>query len=149
MNIHKALIFTIFCLTIFNSCEREDSEIEDCAGIVGGNNVCGCMEIEAMNYDSTATYDDGIWRENSPYRNNPWFWNADRAPSPIMWLYFDYYGQYLMTYKSTSDSYFNYFRGDPVGQNIYLLPDSNFEGGLGVFYSSSSSSFIVKITEPE
>ena len=91
---------------------------------------------------------DGTWRGNSPYRNNPWLWNADRAPSPIMWLYFDYYGYYMMTYKSTSDSYFNYFRGDPVGQNIYLLPDSNFEGGLGVFYSSSSSSFIVKITKP-
>ena len=91
---------------------------------------------------------DGTWRGNSPYRNNPWLWNADRAPSPIMWLYFDYYGYYMMTYKSTSDSYFNYFRGDPVGQNIYLLPDSNFEGGLGVFYSSASSSFIVKIIHP-
>ena len=65
-----------------------------------------------------------------------------------MWLYFDYYGYHMMTYKSTSDSYFNYFRGDPVGQNIYLLPDSNFEGGLGVFYSSASSSFIVKIIHP-
>ena len=92
---------------------------------------------------------DGTWRENSPYRNNPWLWNADRAPSPIMWLYFDYYGHYMMTYKSTSDSYFNYFKGDPVGQNIYLLPESNFEGGLGVFYSSSSASFLVKITKPE
>ena len=61
---------------------------------------------------------DGTWRENSPYRNNPWLWNVDTAPSPIMWLYFDYYGYYMMTYKSTSDSYFNYFRGDPVGQNI-------------------------------
>ena len=91
---------------------------------------------------------DGTWRENSPYRNNPWLWNADRAPSPIMWLYFDYYGHYMMTYKSTSDSYFNYFKGDPVGQNIYLLPESNFEGGLGVFYSSSSASFLVKIIEP-
>ena len=91
---------------------------------------------------------DGTWRQNSPYRNNPWLWNADRAPSPIMWLYFDYYGYYMMTYKSTSDSYFNYFRGDPVGQNIYLLPNSNFEEGLGVFYSSSSSSFIVKVVEP-
>ena len=40
-----------------------------------------------------------------------------------------------------------YFKGDPVGQNIYLLPDSNFEGGLGVFYSSSSASFIVKVIE--
>ena len=92
---------------------------------------------------------DGTWRENSPYRNNPWLWNADRAPSPIMWLYFDYYGHYMMTYKSTSDSYFNYFKGDPVGQYIYLLPESNFEGGLGVFYSSSSASFLVKITKPE
>ena len=93
-------------------------------------------------------YADGTWRENSPYRNNPWLWNADISPSPIMWLYFDYYGYHMMTYKSTSDSYFNYFRGDPVGQNIYLLPDSNFEGGLGVFYSSASSSFIVKIIHP-
>ena len=92
---------------------------------------------------------DGTWRENSPYRNNPWLWNVDTAPSPIMWLYFDYYGYYMMTYKSTSDSYFNYFRGDPVGQNIYLLPNSNFEDGLGVFYSSSSVSFVVKVTEPK
>ena len=52
-----------------------------------------------------------------------------------------------MSYKSTSDSYFNYFKGDPVGQNIYLLPNSNFEDGLGVFYSSSSSSFLVKVVE--
>ena len=91
---------------------------------------------------------DGTWRENSPYRNNPWLWNVDEAPSPIMWLYFDYYGYYMMTYKSTSDSYFNYFKGDPVGQNIYLLPNSNFEGGLGVFYSSSSASFILKVIKP-
>lgn len=88
---------------------------------------------------------DGTWRDNSPYRNNPWLWNVDISPTNIMWLYFDYYGYYMMTFKSTSDSYFNYFRGDPVGQNIYLLPSSNFENGLGVFYSSSSASFLVKI----
>jgi len=88
---------------------------------------------------------DGTWRENSPYRNNPWLWNIETAPSPIMWLYFDYYGYYLMTFKATSESYFNYFTGDPVGQNIYLLPDSNFDGGLGVFYSSVSTSFLVYI----
>ena len=50
-----------------------------------------------------------------------------------------------MTFKDTSESYFNYFTGDPVGQNIYLLPDSNFDGGLGVFYSSVSTSFLVYI----
>ena len=88
---------------------------------------------------------DGTWRENSPYRNNPWLWNIESAPSPIMWLYFDYYGYYLMTFKATSESYFDYFTGDPVGQNIYLLPDSNFDDGLGVFYSSVSTSFLVYI----
>ena len=117
----------------------------------------GLFDNDSLDYNSLADIwknplkrgdVDGTWRENSPYRNNPWLWNADRAPSPIMWLYFDYYGYYMMTYKSTSDSYFNYFKGDPVGQNIYLLPNSNFEEGLGVFYSSSSSSFIVKVVEP-
>ena len=85
------------------------------------------------------------WKKNTPYRNNPWLWNIETAPSPIMWLYFDYYGYYLMTFKATSESYFNYFTGDPVGQNIYLLPDSNFDDGLGVFYSSVSTSFLVYI----
>ena len=116
----------------------------------------GLFDNDSLDYNSLANIwknplkrgsADGTWRENSPYRNNPWLWNADRAPSPIMWLYFDYYGYHIMSYKSTSDSYFNYFKGDPVGQNIYLLPNSNFENGLGVFYSSSSSSFLVKVVE--
>tara|TARA_A100001011_G_scaffold112271_2_gene118732 strand:+ start:3904 stop:5118 length:1215 start_codon:yes stop_codon:yes gene_type:complete len=114
----------------------------------------GLFDNDSLDYNSLANIwkeplkrgsADGTWRENSPYRNNPWLWNVDISPSPIMWLYFDYYGYYMMTFKSTSDSYFNYFKGDPVGQNIYLLPDSNFEGGLGVFYSSSSTSFIVRV----
>jgi len=114
----------------------------------------GLFDNDSLDYNSIANIwknplkrgaADGTWRGNSPYRNNPWLWNVDISPSPIMWLYFDYYGYYMMTFKSTSDSYFNYFQGDPVGQNIYLLPDSNFEGGLGVFYSSSSTSFIVKV----
>ena len=50
-----------------------------------------------------------------------------------------------MTFQATSESYFNYFSGDPVGQNIYLLPESNFDGGLGVFYSNNSASFLVYV----
>ena len=88
---------------------------------------------------------DGTWRENSPYRYNPWLWNIETSPTVVMWLYFNYYGYYLMTFKATSESYFNYFSGDPVGQNIYLLPDSNLEDGLGVFYSSASTSFLVYV----
>ena len=85
-------------------------------------------------YDTTLGF--RIWKgqylrdENStPYRINPWQWNIETAPSPMMWLYFDYYGLHLVSFMSTSESYFNYFSGDPVGQNIYLLPNSNIEGG--------------------
>ena len=93
-----------------------------------------------------------IWKgqyprnENSiPYRINPWQWNIEESPQPIMWLYFDYYGLQLMTFQATSESYFDYFSGDPVGQNIYLLPDSNIKGAKGVFYSSASTSFLVYV----
>ena len=54
-----------------------------------------------------------------------------------------------MTFKATSESYFDYFSGDPVGQNIYLLPDSNLEGGLGVFYSSYETRFLVYVKRDE
>ena len=101
-------------------------------------------------YDTTLGF--RVWKgsyprteENIPYRVNPWQWNIEESPTQIMWLYFDYYGLNLMTFKATSESYFEYFSGDPVGQNIYLLPDSNFEGGLGVFYSSFESRFLVYV----
>jgi hypothetical protein len=101
-------------------------------------------------YDTTLGF--RIWKgqyprdeDSNPYRVNPWQWNVERSPTPIMWLYFDYYGLHTMTFLSTSESYFNYYSGDPVGQNIYLLPESNVEGGLGVLYSSFSSSFLVYV----
>ena len=101
-------------------------------------------------YDTTLGF--RLWKgqylrdeTNAPYRINPWQWNIESSPSPIMWLYFDYYGYQLMTFQATSESYFNYFSGDPVGQNIYLLPESNFDGGLGVFYSNNSASFLVYV----
>jgi hypothetical protein len=43
----------------FWSCEEEATEPEDCAGVAGGENICGCTDSTATNYDSTATYDDG------------------------------------------------------------------------------------------
>jgi len=33
--------------------------IEDCAGIWGGDNICGCTDSTSYNYDSNATFDDG------------------------------------------------------------------------------------------
>ncbi len=36
-----------------NDCEK------DCAEVWGGNNICGCTDSTAINYDSNATFDDG------------------------------------------------------------------------------------------
>ena len=43
-------------LLLFLSCEEQ--EVEDCAGVLGGDAVCGCTDSQATNYDSTATFDD-------------------------------------------------------------------------------------------
>ena len=42
----------------FWTCE-EEPEPKDCAGVAGGNSICGCTDSTATNYDSTATFDDG------------------------------------------------------------------------------------------
>ena len=54
----KSILFVIPLL--FLSCEEaEEQNAEDCAGIVGGNTICGCTDSDATNYNSEATYDDG------------------------------------------------------------------------------------------
>ena len=54
----RLLSLLILTGVVFWSCEDE-SQPEDCAGIVGGDNICGCTDSTAVNYDSLATYDDG------------------------------------------------------------------------------------------
>ncbi len=49
------LLISIFIL----SCADEESLAEDCAGVPGGNSICGCTDSTAFNYDSNATHDDG------------------------------------------------------------------------------------------
>ena len=56
-------LLTIFSvLVFFFSCQKDtesDPAPDDCAGIAGGNNVCGCTDSTASNYNSSATYNDG------------------------------------------------------------------------------------------
>ena len=33
--------------------------VQNCAGVWGGDNICGCTDSTAINYDNTATFDDG------------------------------------------------------------------------------------------
>jgi hypothetical protein len=32
--------------------------VQDCADVWGGNNICGCTDYTASNYNPEATYDD-------------------------------------------------------------------------------------------
>jgi hypothetical protein len=54
MNYYKKVMYFTFFLA---SCE--DTELKDCAGVDGGNAICGCTDIVASNFDSLATFDDG------------------------------------------------------------------------------------------
>ena len=55
----RLLVLLILTGVVFWSCEDEpQSQPEDCAGIVGGDNICGCTDSTSINYDSTATFDD-------------------------------------------------------------------------------------------
>ena len=55
----------LFIGLAFWSCEED--EPEDCAGVAGGDNICGCTDSTATNYASTATFDD----ESCEYDTTP------------------------------------------------------------------------------
>ncbi|MFQ6614018.1 MAG: DUF4249 family protein [Fidelibacterota bacterium] len=82
---------------------------------------------------------------NNPYRYNPMVWAVDTSPIPMTWLYFNYYGLHLIALQATDRAYYDYFSGDPFGMNQYLLPDSNIEGGYGLFSSTYTRFFFVYI----
>ena len=66
----KILLF-LFGFLLFLGCENTTSSSQtrypfellqkqyDCAGVAGGDNICGCTDSTATNFDSLATYDDG------------------------------------------------------------------------------------------
>jgi hypothetical protein len=57
----KAFIQLCISLLFWWSCE----ESEDCSGEPGGDNICGCTDSTATNYDSTATSEDGTCEYDS------------------------------------------------------------------------------------
>jgi len=105
-------------------------------------------------YDTTDVFK--IWKgpyfrdENyNPYLENPFLWTVETSPSPIMWLYFNYYGKHLMVIQASDDAYYDYLSGDPLAQNQYILPDSNIEGGYGLFTSNYSKAFFININKAD
>ena len=53
------LLLFIVGMFIFSCEQEEEPAAEDCAGVTGGDNICGCTDSTASNFDSLATYDDG------------------------------------------------------------------------------------------
>ena len=91
------------------------------------------------------------WRDENynPYLDNPFIWNVETSPYPIMWLFFNYYGKHIMYIQSTNSDYYEYLSGDPLGQNQYLLPDSNINNGYGLFYSTFSTPFFLNVEKSD
>ena len=53
MKTYYKIIFTTFLLTGFNACEKEDEHIHN------NNEITGCTDVEASNYDPNANENDG------------------------------------------------------------------------------------------
>ena len=105
-------------------------------------------------YDTSAVFN--IWKgpyfrdENyNPYLLNPFVWTVETSPTPIMWLYFNYYGKHLIVVQSSDQAYYDYLSGDPLGQNQYIIPDSNINGGYGLFTSNYSKAFFLNIIKKD
>ena len=52
----RIYILIVFLICIWNCGEEEP---KDCAGVAGGNSICGCMDSLATNFDNSTTFDDG------------------------------------------------------------------------------------------
>ena len=56
----KHILFLLILSLVFWACAKDEEPLpQDCAGVAGGNNICGCTDITAFNYNSNATFDDG------------------------------------------------------------------------------------------
>ena len=105
-------------------------------------------------YDTTTVFK--IWKgpyfrdeDYNPYLLNPFIWTVETSPTPIMWLYFNYYGKHLIIVQASDNAYYEYLSGDPLNQNQYILPDSNIEGGYGLFTSNYSKAFFLNIIKKD
>ena len=50
-----------------------------------------------------------------------------------------------MVIQSSDQAYYDYLSGDPLGDNQYLLPDSNIQNGYGLFTSTYSKAFFINV----
>ena len=61
----RYILLLLFIALAFWGCEEDESA--DCTGVAGGDNICGCTDSTATNYNSIATFDD----ESCEYDTTP------------------------------------------------------------------------------
>lgn len=79
------------------------------------------------------------------YRDGVLSWNSVIEYIGLSWLFFNYYGPHRVTIEITDEAYRTYLEGDPLGQNPFLLPQGNVDGGYGLFYASFARAFYVVV----
>jgi len=94
-----------------------------------------------------------MWEDENGnyYRPNPAVVNLSQDVIDFSWLLFNYYSPHLIVMQTTDHAFSDYFFGDPFRQNQWILPDSNIDGGYGLFSSVASRYFVVYVapdTEP-
>ena len=55
----RKMIPLLICSLFILTCEEKNPLPLDCAKIEGGNNICGCTDNTAANFNYLATYDNG------------------------------------------------------------------------------------------
>tara|TARA_Y100001934_G_C12300045_1_gene749394 strand:- start:25 stop:1617 length:1593 start_codon:yes stop_codon:yes gene_type:complete len=123
------LLPNLFLLFFFWSCEEEiEPQPQDCAGVDGGQNICGCTDTSAINFESTATFDDG----SCQYDTIP--------PSQVLIdsITYDLNGMYIY-YQTPMDEDFSYL------QLFY----SNEEQGEKFLISQLDSGTVTNLTFEE
>ena len=53
LRLNKNFVLIVSCLFIWHCAEEEQPLPQDCAGIEGGSNVCGCTDNTAPNTNTT------------------------------------------------------------------------------------------------
>ena len=104
--------FLYLIILFFLSCTKEEDPLpQDCAGIAGGNSICGCMDSTAFNYNSEATHDDGSCQFHD---DNDYFYlsfNVSNYNVDLRHIIYDKnknkLGIYFVGQRSLFEEYFN------------------------------------------
>ena len=121
----------------------DDGSCKDCAGIIDGNNICGCTDETAVNYDSLATSDDGSCQYYTGQMNVVWSKSYEDIAGEMWSLRPVSDGGFIMALGNAGDcigygcEYYGQLiklnsEGDVVWQKLY-------EGSTGLFSARETS----------